>query len=68
MVAVRRAEPDGLAEDRRIAVERAWSRSGGSGPRRPPRSARRRAVEQAAEHRAQAHHLEVGAADDAGAN
>ena len=68
IVAVRVSEPDRLADDRRIALER----------RRPEavrqhRRARRlrpvvAGVEQAAEHRPQAHDLEVRAADDAGAD
>ena len=62
------AEANGLAEHLRIAVER-----GGPEAVRQHRRARRvlpivARAEQAADHRAQPHHLEVRPADDAGAN
>ena len=61
------AEADGLADDRRIALERRvqnrWVSTAA-----PAASGRRRRAEQTAEHRPKAHHVEVRAADDAGAD
>ena len=68
MVAERVAEPDGLAEHRRIALERRRPEAIGQHHRAGGARAVVAHVEQPAQHRVQSHHLEVRSADDARAH
>ena len=68
MVARAIAEPHGLADQRRIGLERRRPEAVGEDRRAGGVGAVVGGSEQAAEHRTQPHHLEVRAADDSGAH